>query len=87
MAEARETRHFVLRGQAAAHLREDERHQVKRGELRRESLRGSHADLGTGARDVVELGVMDQSGRRDIADRERHLHAKRLCVFQRGKRI
>ena len=87
MAEARETRHFVLRGQAAAHLREDERHQVKCGELRRKGFRGGHSDLGTGARDVMQLGVVNQSGRRDIADRERHMHAERLRVFQRGKRI
>ena len=76
-----------LAGEPAAQLRQHQREQKQRGELRGERLGRGDADLGPGAGQETQPRLAHQRALRHVADRERLVLAERLGMLQRGDRV
>ena len=88
MTQALEFSCFRFFSKASVHLRERERKQINSRKLRCERFRRGHPDFNAGTRDVCKTAFPNHCGGRNIADRERALHAKVISgVTQRCNRI
>ena len=77
-------RHF--RGHAPAFAREEQRHQVENGELRREALRGRDRELRSRSRDQCRAGFAHNRSVRNVRDGN-GLHAARQGLALRRDRV